>query len=1312
MRRALKWIVKIWFVLAVLGGLVFAGLLVFLHTAYGQEVVRRTAEAKLRDAMAGGARIGHISGSPFGEIVVRDLELDGPDGAPAVKVGELRAHVALTPLLRERLELTHVVASDVELAVRREPDGSISLAHLLKPAPPTSWSVQLDAVELHRAHVAYDGAGGPIDLDGIEASAAADLPHDGPIAAGAAVFATWRQRRAPVALTGAVRIAGDRIDVPVLIAAIADASVGASSVHVVGDQVHGELAIHAPAATIAALAPGVNLPDDVAVDLAASPDGGATTHVDLVASLGAGTITGALRVDAGARSVAGFLSGTHLPRVDHTFVHTFVVFDAAPGAAGALPRVHAIAQAWGDLAGQRDAAAIVALDTSDGRVRATVGADDADGIQAAADLVLRRTAEATSLERGLVVAAGRGLAAQADVHGRLAPDPDLDVVAQVDGHGVRFANGSVRELHARVAAAHVPARLAGDVHVEAGGLAHGKQTLERLAIDAHAAVEGDRVELRGVHATSERGSLALDATYEPGRLVAKLSASNHELGSAHVDVDLVPPAKVADAAAWQALPRRAVRSAHVKIDDLQLSPLLPGFGGGAAADLHIRDGAISGRIDAEKLPLPRDLGMLAVHLVLATPPSGELSATADATASELGSAHAVAQLALPRRWLDPAAWRRLGLGALRGATLDARDLAFDPTKLARFGISAQVHGKLSVSANVLPAARGARVAVDVRGLRGGPITRALDIRLDGDADASSTHAHLAIATRTAKLVEIDGRSPRRLDRVLAAPLAAPIEARLDLPSAPVGDLAKLLGTEQAVSGTLAGHIDVAGTIGRPTATAAIDARDLAIAALVDGKPTPVVRELSLNAKWDGETATAALAIDETGGGTLRLQGHARADDWKRAAFTLDARHVELAPLAAFLPGPAGGIRGQLDAKLDVRGLEPRTAEVAGQLHVTGGRVPIAPQIGTLFKADVAVSIANHVANVRASGKLGHGDVLLVGSAPLAVDAPTGSATLTLHGVELVGTTQPVVSATIAAQIARRDDAWHAQLAVRDGDVRILEAKGHPLAPVGAPPDVVLDGRMPSHAPIAPGAKPPPEHPAFIAEITLARTKVESKEVRGDASGKLRVLVGNGRLGLAGDIAMGGGQLTLFDRRYHLDRAVLHFDGTTDPELDIRISYDFPDVTTVTEVRGRASKPELHMTSTPGIYSQSELLGFLLGGEPNADPNQASSAQQRVTSVAGSLLANQVGGYVKKALPVDVDVLRYQSASATSSAAVEVGRWITHGVFLEWRQRLSARVDENAGEGEIEYWLARRMSLSGTVGDRGYDGVDLLWRRRW
>src|SRR6185436_9052627 len=132
----------------------------------------------------------------------------------------------------------------------------------------------------------------------------------------------------------------------------------------------------------------------------------------------------------------------------------------------------------------------------------------------------------------------------------------------------------------------------------------------------------------------------------------------------------------------------------------------------------------------------------------------------------------------------------------------------------------------------------------------------------------------------------------------------------------------------------------------------------------------------------------------------------------------------------------------------------------------------------------------------------------------------------------------------------------------------------------------------------------------------------------------------------------------------------------------------------------ASAPELALSSDPGTYSQDQLLGFLLGGEPSGDP-QAGAASDKVSSAGESYLANKLGGYVRDALPIDVDVLRYEAATSSSSAAVIVGTWITHSLFLAYRQHLESRADENTGEGQIEWWLSRRLVVEASAGDKGY-----------
>jgi autotransporter translocation and assembly factor TamB len=295
--------------------------------------------------------------------------------------------------------------------------------------------------------------------------------------------------------------------------------------------------------------------------------------------------------------------------------------------------------------------------------------------------------------------------------------------------------------------------------------------------------------------------------------------------------------------------------------------------------------------------------------------------------------------------------------------------------------------------------------------------------------------------------------------------------------------------------------------------------------------------------------------------------------------------------------------------------------------------------------------------------------------------------------------------------------WNADVVVDRGVVKITKTSGEKLKPAQLPDDLTIGApkQLTKVTPASGGTpdKPmaPPEKPAIVANITLRPTKVESKEVHTTISGKLVATADADSIGVVGTVGASSGDLTLFDRRYRIERAAVIFDGTIDPRLDVRITHDFPEVTTVTVVRNRLSKPELVLSSNPGTYSQAQLLGFLLGGEPNGDPN-SGSARDKATSTGTSLVANAIGGYVRRALPFDIDVLRYEAATVSSSAAITVGTWLTHALFFAFRQRIDARPDENSGEGTLEYWLNQQLKVQGTAGDRGYDGVDVLWRKRF
>jgi autotransporter translocation and assembly factor TamB len=567
---------------------------------------------------------------------------------------------------------------------------------------------------------------------------------------------------------------------------------------------------------------------------------------------------------------------------------------------------------------------------------------------------------------------------------------------------------------------------------------------------------------------------------------------------------------------------------------------------------------------------------------------------------------------------------------------------------------------------------------------------------------------IAVADR-ARLLDARANIPASLDELFANPRALrdkPLTADATS-NAPAATMLGLFGRTEVTGGTVEGTAKVTGTVGAPQAVAKIVGTGIQVPPGPGYKPIQTVQKITVDATWkDRKGALTVDAVEDRG--SLKLVAQVSPDALQAASVSLTSKNFDLLPILAFAPGPAGGAAGRLDARLEVRGLDPRTAQIAGEAHLRDGRIPLAPTVGTLRRANIDVLIKGREVAVTVDGRLGDGTVKGNGNVSLDGAAPTGGdLKLTLRKVSPIGVIEPLVDADVTVAMRREADHWRADVSVTNGYIKVPSDRSQALSQPGAPPDMRFENtRRITRRPLDRGQ---PARPALIARIVIARTKIESDELRGTIRGKITVTADGETVGVVGAIEADRGDLDLFGRRYRVDRAGVRFDGTTDPILDVQIVHDFPEVTTITQVRGRASKPRLIMRSEPASYTQGQLLGFLLGGEPSGDPG---SARDRATAAGTSFVANKIGGYVKSFLPIDLDVLRYEHATASSSAAVTVGTWLRHDLFLAYRRHLEARPDENAGEGELEYWLGKRVVVEGVVGDRNRDSVDLLWRKRY
>ena len=909
-------------------------------------------------------------------------------------------------------------------------------------------------------------------------------------------------------------------------------------------------------------------------------------------------------------------------------------------------------------------------------------------------------------------------------HGRVEIGERRIVVSELESESASGAFAISGEL----------VRATGDItaKVEAHGLALANfDSAYRGVVDANIDVTRRRgkfagsVDLKGtgIAVTSYPHVFDVEAHVEAAadKLVVDASASSTVFGSAAIVLDVDAPKDITNIQQWKHLHRQVIRTGKVSFKNIDLVQLAEAAG---------RPGALtSGKVDGElefsaettgglvhirdvMAPALRDVGVVNADLSLSPTNADELQATLTGTVATVGSFTAVARVGTPDHLFDPDAWVAQGPHALRGATLRVEEIEIDAAQLERLGITTELRGRISGVAEIGDAMESAQIAVDVKQLRGERIAKPVDAHFAVAIDGVGTTAVVLVRSGKITLLDIKGKVPLTMAQLRENPRAAlstPLQITATIPSAPAPALMAVFGRSEIIGGTLEGKVDITGTVGAPLATMKIVGTRLEMPPGPRNKPIKIIDTMTIDGTWDGTIAKIDVDAVEPGG-SLKLVARVDPHNLKEGTVTIQAKAFDLVPLLAFMPGPAGGAAGRLDANLTLKGLDPAIARIGGELHLTGARVPVAPQIGTLQHANIDIVITEQGLKIDVVGKLGDGDVKLASMFQLEGAMPvSGDATVTLRKVSPIGSVEPVISADVTAHLTRKGDQWTADVGVRRGDIFVPDSSGEALDPVGAPPDMVfLSGKRVTNRAMK---KEPPSHPSIIANVTLYSTNVTATELRAVIHGKLQVTADAEAVGVVGSIEADRADLDLFTRRYNVDKAAVYFDGSTDPLLDLRITHDFSDVTTITTVRGRVSKPELMMSSDPGQYSQGQLLGFLLGGEPGGDPN-SGSARDQATSAGSSFVANKLGGYVKKALPIDIDVLRYEASSASRGSAVLVGKWITRSLFVAYRQHLESRLDENRSEGELEYWLTRRLSVDGTVGDRGYNGVDLLWRKRY
>lgn len=741
MRKVVKWTLR------VLGGLVALVLLagiataIFLHTSYGREFVRAKAEAAIASAIPG-STIGAIDAGMFGGVTVRDLVIAGDDGKPVVRIGEIRADVSMSALVRKAVRVEHLTISGVEVAIGRKParpaaeDPKPQTADKDSTAKP--WSIELPDVVVSDAKVT-DVAGVTI-ADAIEVDAAAALAG-GNVVGDARVGLTWHGRR--VVVRAGLRRDLDTIEVPLATVALDGGKDSLSLVAATydGDALGGELIAHATRASIEQLA-GVELADDVALAIDARSDG----MIDVRAGTAGANVHARLAVDVYGRSARGTIYADvpdasavmrGLPPAGGTIVASLVVD---------RQRVRGMVAANGERDGHRGTA-LFAVDATPAQawLNAQATSDFASSRASVTANVMRKdgvislVSSTISARTGAVDAGGaraRASTAELEAKGQLWPKPELRVGGEVDASDVAFARYRAGAAHVRLYDLRsVPSSPTARAHVEVVSVTQGGAPLGSLALDVRGAMPPG-------------GPIAIDVD---SHRIATTKSGIWAGAGGHVVVD-GNTITLRDFHTGNGSGRVDARgsfdrvtgdvSVHAGAKEFTLAMLGPPFAGtlGGTADIaRVRgrwDGTVSfgghGLVVAAERPPIDATGSLALH-------GRKLAVVATASSAPIGEIRATVDLDTPYDITDVAAWKRSERKAIRSLSLALG-------KLELSGFDGTLGGTLDGTAEIT--GDGASGGLHLRGLRTPAGAVDSDFTLGPDE-----HGHI-VAAITAHLADL------------------------------------------------------------------------------------------------------------------------------------------------------------------------------------------------------------------------------------------------------------------------------------------------------------------------------------------------------------------------------------------------------------------------------------------------------------------------------------------------------------------------------------------------------------------------------
>lgn len=514
-------------------------------------------------------------------------------------------------------------------------------------------------------------------------------------------------------------------------------------------------------------------------------------------------------------------------------------------------------------------------------------------------------------------------------------------------------------------------------------------------------------------------------------------------------------------------------------------------------------------------------------------------------------------------------------------------------------------------------------------------------------------------------------------------------------------LANIASPTLGASGTLSANVKLSGRPADPTADFQARGENLNAAALKNLGISAL--QLSANGRYAAKAVTVDTSL--SGGGGLSVKAHGKV------------------PLAG--PGLAVAVQGSAPLAIANALLRDRGARVTGTLTVNANasgsiKAPVvagqAAIAGATFNdPDSGTKLSAIAGNVRFDGDRatitqfsavtqGSGTIGLSGSVSLKQDF-TADLAITLRNAKL--TDGDLATATVSSDMTVRGPLMSqpvigGRINIQRAEITIPERFAANAAMLGVkhlkPPPQVSQTLARAEGVNKPGKKgaKAASAPNVVLDLVIdapARIFVRGRGIDAELGGQLALRGPVSRLTPVGSFDLRRGSLDVIGQHIVFDSGNVTLVGDFDPNIDFVASTRSSSIAVTVRVTGKASDPQIVLSSVPELPQDEVMAHFLFGRSiQDLSPLQIVQLATAVAQLAGGPSGPGLLDSIRKSTGLDnLGVV----TDSKGNAAVQAGRYIGDNLYLGVTTGVGGQTDAT-----INLDVTKHLKLRGQAGTEG------------